>query len=141
MNYVAIIVGALSIMILGAIWFNPKVFGGPWAKGAGLSEEEANTMSPMALGGGLLMALILSWAMSQYAGHTEKDMSQFVHGLYHGIMLCVMFVAPVLISKSLFERKSLSWILISTLYWVVAITIMTAIVFALSPLPPEAAAG
>ena len=70
-----------------------------------------------------------------------EGMSQFVHGLYHGVMLCVMFIAPVLISKSLFERKSISWILISTLYWVVAITLMTAIVFALSPLPVEAAAG
>ena len=140
MYIVAIIAGALSVMVLGAIWFNPKVFGGPWAKGAGLSDEEANSMNPTALVGGLLMALVIAWSFSMYAQHTEEGMSQFVHGLYHGVMAAVMFVAPVLISKGLFERKSISWILLGAVYWVLALTLVSGIVFALTPVV-EAAAG
>ena len=139
MNYVAIIAGALAVMVLGAIWFNPKVFGGPWAEGAGLSEEEANKMDPMALVGGLLMALVISWAMSRYASHTEEGMSQFVHGGYHGLMAALMFVAPVLVSKGLFEKKSLSWILMGAAYWVLAIALLGAIVYALTPAAAAAA--
>ncbi|MEM9548524.1 MAG: DUF1761 domain-containing protein [Bacteroidota bacterium] len=141
MNYVAIIAGALSVMILGAIWFNPKVLGKPWMEGAGLSEEEANKMDPMALVGGLIMALIISWATSRYATHTEEGMSQFVHGLYHGVMPALLFIAPVLISKGLFEKKSITWILIGAAYWVLAITLMGGIVYALTPLPEAAAAA
>lgn len=133
MNYVAIIAGALSIMVLGWIWFHPKVLGGPWMEGAGLTEDDMKTPNPMVMVGALLMALVLAWATSRYAGHTEEGMSQFVHGLYHGVMPALMFVAPVLISKGLFEKKSLSWILLGAAYWVLAITVMAGIVYALTP--------
>ncbi len=141
MNYVAIIAGALSVMILGWIWFNPKVLGKPWMEGVGLTEEDMKTPNPMTMVGALLMALIVAWSFSQYAQHTEEGMSQFVHGLYHGVMVAAMFVAPVIVSKSLFEKKSLTWILIVAGYWILAITILSGIVFALTPIVETAAAA
>jgi hypothetical protein len=134
MNYVAIIVGALSVMVLGYIWYNPKVFGQSWMKGAGLTEEDMKKANPMVMVGALLMALVIAWAMSRYATHTEPGMSQFVHGLYHGFMPSIMFVAPVLVSKGLFEKKELSWILLGAVYWVLAITLVGGIVYALTPI-------
>ena len=55
MNYVAIVVGAISVMVLGAIWYHPKVLGNTWMKGAGLTEAEMNEVNPMAMIGALLM--------------------------------------------------------------------------------------
>jgi len=140
MNYVAIIAGAISVMALGFIWFHPKVLGESWMKGAGLTEDDMKSPNPMVMVGALLMALVIAWAMSRYAGHTEPGMSQFVHGSYHGLMQALMFVAPVLISKGLFEKKSMSWILSGAAYWVLAITLLSGIVYALTPVV-EAVAG
>lgn len=139
MNYVAILVGALSVMALGFVWFHPKVLGETWMKGAGLTEEDMKSANPMTMIGALLMALVISWAMSRYATHTEEGMSQFVHGMYHGFMPAIMFVAPVLVSKGLFEKKNLGWILVGAAYWVLAITLVGGIVYALTP--AVAAAG
>lgn len=139
MNYVAILVGALSVMVLGFIWFHPKVLGNTWMKGAGLKEEDMKEANPVTMVGALLMALVISWAMSRYATHTEEGMSQFVHGMYHGFMPAIMFVAPVLVSKGLFEKKSLGWILIGAAYWVLAITLVGGIVYGLTP--PATPAG
>ena len=86
MNYVAIIAGAISIMLLGWIWFNPKVMGKSWMAEAGVTEEDMKGGNPMIMVGALLMAGVLAWALSRYAGHTEEGMSQFVHGMYHGFM-------------------------------------------------------
>lgn len=133
MEYVAIIVGAFSVMALGFVWFHPKVFGISWMAGAGLTEEEVNDANPAIMVGALAMALVIAWAMSRYAGHTEEGMNQFVHGMYHGLMPALMYVAPVLVSKSLFEKKSLMWILITTSYWVLALTIVGALVYGLTP--------
>lgn len=133
MNYVAIIAGAAVIMVLGFIWFHPKAFGQSWMKGAGVSEDDMKSMDPMIMGGAILMALVLSWATSRYAGHTEEGMSQFVHGLYHGFMPAILYVAPVLVSKGLYEKKNMSWILTGAAYWVLAITLVGGVVYALSP--------
>lgn len=133
MNYVAIIAGAIAIMALGFIWFHPKVLGKSWMEGAGLTEEDMKGGNPMIMVGALLMALVVSWTIARYASHTEEGMSQFVHGLYHGFMPAITLVAPVLVSKGLFEKKSLGWILTGAAYWVLAITLVGGIVYALTP--------
>ena len=134
MSYVAIIAGALSIMVLGWIWFHPGVFGKSWMTGAGLSEEEMKSPSPMIMVGALLMAGVLAFALSRYANHTEEGMSQFVHGMYHGFMPALLYVAPAMVSKGLFEQKSIGWILTGAVYWVLAITLAGGIVYALTPI-------
>jgi hypothetical protein len=133
MSYLAIILGAVAVMILGFIWFHPKVFGQSWMQGADLTEEDMKTPNPMIMVGGLLMALVISYATSKYASHTEPGMSQFVHGLYHGFMPAIFYVAPVLVSKGLFEKKNLGWIITGAVYWVIAISLVGGIVYALTP--------
>jgi len=138
MNYVAIIVGAILVMVLGMVSFHPKAFGQVWMRGAGLTEADMKNTNPVVMIGAFLMAVVIAWAMSRYAGHTEPGMSQFVHGMYHGFMPAIMYVAPVLVSKGLFEKKSLSFILIGVAYWVVALTLVGGTVYALTPIPPVA---
>ncbi len=135
MSYVAILAGALSIMVLGWIWFHPAAFGKSWLVGAGLTEEDMKTPNPMIMVGALLMAGILAYALSRYASHTEEGMSQFVHGMYHGFMPAILYVAPAMVSKGLFEKKSIGWILLGAAYWVLAITLAGGIVYALTPIP------
>ena len=43
MNFVAIIVAALIPMIIGFIWYHPKVFGNTWMQVAGMTEEKVKT--------------------------------------------------------------------------------------------------
>lgn len=133
MNYVAIIAGAISVMVMGFIWFHPKVMGTSWMKGAGLTEEDMNEMNPVTMIGALLMAGVLAYALSRYAGHTEEGMNQFVHGMYHGFMPAILYVAPVIVSKGLFEKKDMGWILSGAAYWVLTISLVGGIVYALTP--------
>lgn len=133
MSYVAILVGAIAIMVLGAVWFHPKVLGQSWMRGAGLTEADMKEVNPIVMIGAFLMAGVIAYAMSRYASHTEPGMSQFVHGMFHGFMPAIMYVAPVLVSKGLFEKKDIGWILTGVAYWVIAITLVGGIVYALTP--------
>jgi len=133
MNYVAIALGAILIMVLGFIWFHPKVFGQSWMRGASLTEEDMKSTNPVHTIGAFLMAIVIAYATSRYAGHTEEGMSQFVHGMFHGFMPAIMYVAPVLVSKGLLARKNLGWILTEVAYWVLAITLVGGVVYALTP--------
>jgi hypothetical protein len=39
-NYLAVLVAALVPLVMGFIWYNPKVLGNAWMKAAGLDEEK-----------------------------------------------------------------------------------------------------
>ena len=39
-NFLAILVAAISSLVVGSIWYNPKVFGTIWMREAGLIQEE-----------------------------------------------------------------------------------------------------
>lgn len=39
-NFLALLVAAISTLVVGFIWYNPKVFGTIWMKESGMTEEK-----------------------------------------------------------------------------------------------------
>ncbi|NOT37211.1 MAG: DUF1761 domain-containing protein [Saprospiraceae bacterium] len=137
-QYLAIFIGGLIPMILGFIWYHPKVFGGAWMKSLGFTEEslkEGNMGLTMGLA--TLLAMVLSWKLNEWSSHVEPGMSQFVHGFYHGAMGLGLPAALVLVSNSLFQRNTWTNILINAIYWVIALGLMGAFLYSVAT--PEAA--
>ena len=80
MNYLAILVTALVPMVLGFIWYHPKVFGAIWMRETGMTEEKAK-QGNMAVKFGLsfLFSVMLAFVMNTIAVHDN-----FVEGsLYY----------------------------------------------------------
>ncbi len=138
--YLAIFLGGLIPMIVGFIWYHEKVFGGAWMKSLGFTAESIK-QSNMGLIMGLstLCSLFLSWRMNDYASHTEPGMSQFVHGFFHGAYSMGLPAAVVLISNGLFQRNSMTNLLINAAYWIVALGLMGSFLYSVAA--PEAATG
>ena len=40
-NFLALALAALSTLVVGFIWYNPKVFGNAWMKEVGMTEADA----------------------------------------------------------------------------------------------------
>ena len=79
-NYLALLGAALVPMLLGFIWYHPKVFGTVWMKESGMTEEKAKSGN-MALIFGLsfVFSLILAAGINGIAYHDS-----FVNGaLYY----------------------------------------------------------
>lgn len=118
-------------MILGFIWYHPKTFGSAWMNSLGLTEDDLKGGNMgMIFGLAFVMALLISYALSGYASHTEEGMNQFVHGMYHGFRPAMFFAVPVLVSNSLFQRNNLTNIIINALYWLITITLMGGVIYA-----------
>lgn len=135
--YLAIFIGGLIPMILGFVWYHPKVFGGAWMKSLGFTEEglkEGNMAMTMGLA--TLLSMFLSWNLNDYASHTQPGMSQFLHGFYHGAYSMGLPAVVVLISNSLFQRNSWTNMLINAAYWMVALGLMGAFLYSVAA--PEA---
>ncbi|MEO6691483.1 MAG: DUF1761 domain-containing protein [Saprospiraceae bacterium] len=132
-QYLSIFLAGLIPMILGFVWYHPKLFGASWMKSLGFTEanlKEGNMGLTMGLA--TLLSIILSWKLNEWSGHTQPGMSQFVHGFYHGAMGIGLPAMLILISNSLFQRNSWTNILINVAYWILSLGLMGAFLYSVA---------
>ena len=151
MNLLAIAVSAIVPLFIGAVWYNPKVFGTAWMQASGMTEEKMkNGNIAVIFGITLVLSFMLAFSVNGMAIHqvgasqlafSNPDAESykafmaefgnmhrsFGHGALHGAIGALFFVLPVLGINALFERKGFKYIAINVGYWVVTLAIMGAI--------------
>ena len=154
-NILAILAAAVSALVVGFIWYNPKVFGNAWMQAADMSEEKikGGNMAKifiMAIVFAFLLAASLQMlvihqtgAYSMIGGKVTEDtlpsfqafmddygnaFRTFKHGALHGVLAGLFIALPILGTNALFERKSTKYILINSGYWIVTLGIMGGII-------------
>ena len=155
-NFLALIVAALSTLVVGFIWYNPKVFGGIWMRETGMTEEKAKG-SNMALifGMSIFYAFLIAFILQMLVIHQYGALGMvggdptlakpsygafmadygvsfrtFKHGMLHGFLSGLFFALPILGTTALYERRSWKYTLVVGGYWIVACMIMGGIICA-----------
>lgn len=155
-NFLALFVAALSTLVVGFIWYNPKVFGTIWMNETGMTEEKAKGANMVKVFGltilfTFFMAFILQMLVIHqfgalgliggYPEHAKPSYAAFMadygdayrtfkHGMLHGFMTGLLFALPMVGVNSQFERRSWKYILVTGGYWVVCCTLMGGIICA-----------
>lgn len=154
LNFLAIVVAALSSFVVGFIWYNPKVFGTIWMNEIGMTEESAKKGNMLKIFGlTFIFAFMLAFIMQTIvihqfgalglAGGNENDEAflaymhvygdafrTFKHGAFHGFIASLFIALPIIATNALFEQKSFKYVAITAGYWVVVMTLMGAIICA-----------
>jgi len=156
-NFLAVLVAAVSALVVGFVWYNPKVFGTSWMKVAAMTEEK---MKGANMGKIFIMAFIFAaflalalnmltihqmgaWSMiggertadtlpsfQAFMDDYGSEFRTFKHGVLHGLLSGIFIALPILGTNALFERKSAKYILINSGYWIVTMAIMGGIICA-----------
>ena len=152
-NPIAIPVAAVAALVIGAIWYNPKVFGNTWMRASGMTPEKMKGSNMAVIFGlSLLFAILLASLLMQFTNHqwgalgmvggepeTAKPsfgtfmedygtaFRSFKHGALHGTIFGVFGALPIIGTIGLFERKSAKYILVNSGYWIVTLAVMGAI--------------
>lgn len=78
MNIIIYLITALVPVVVGAFWYNPKVFGKAWLKASGLSEKRARGADVFIIMIFLfLFSILVALALAQYAIHQNAFHSFF----------------------------------------------------------------
>lgn len=155
MNYWAMIVAALVTLVVGFIWYHPKVFGMAWMHASGLTEEELKKGNMLKIFGfTIILSLMMTMVIMALTVHQTGAYGMvggmaidetlpsfqvfmddygmafrtFKHGAFHGFIAGLFFAFPINAINGLFEHKSAKYIFINSGYWIVTLTIMGAII-------------
>ncbi|OIQ29925.1 MAG: hypothetical protein BM564_03905 [Bacteroidetes bacterium MedPE-SWsnd-G2] len=136
-NWIALIVAAISALVVGFVWYNPKVFGTIWMREAGITEEKAKKANmPKVFSWSVILAFMASffiWSLVMYGGgageiHGTPKYMTFKHGAFHGAIAALFLVMPAMVTNALFEQKSFKYMAINVGYWIVTFSLMGGIV-------------
>jgi hypothetical protein len=153
-NFLALLVAALSTLVVGFIWYNPKVFGTIWMKESGMTEEKMKGANmAMIFGLSFLYALFISFILQMLVIHqfgaigmvggdptiAKPSYAEFMadygnafrtfkHGALHGCMTGLLLALPLIGTNALYERRSFKYTMVTAGFWTVCFTIMGAII-------------
>ena len=158
LNYYILLVTALIPLIMGFIWYNPKVFGTAWMKSAGLDEEKLKGANmPLIFFLCYVFSLMIGMVIMQLSIHQlgvygtlggsgfdesataylsdfmskyGTNFRTFKHGVLHGVLAGIFFAMPIIAINAMFERKGVKNILINSGYWIVSLGLMGGVICA-----------
>lgn len=156
LNFWPLIVAPFVSLIVGFVWYNPKVFGNIWMREAGITMDpngRPNMLRIFALC--LVYSFFICWALytivihqagayqaavdipnvdpsvlNNYMEAYGSTYRTFKHGALHGFLTGLFLILPTVGVGALFEKRSFKYVLVSGGYWVVTCALMGGIICA-----------
>jgi Protein of unknown function (DUF1761) len=129
-NYLAVLLAAVSSMVVGYAWYAPKVFGDKWAKFVGLNEEKMKKGAPKAMSLAFVASLITAYVLAHviYLANSYFDNSFMQDALSTALWLWLGLTAARLWVHDLFEQRPAFITAIAAGYELVTLIVMAAII-------------
>jgi len=125
LNWLSIIVAAVSAFALGALWYSPLLFVKIWMKETGITEESAKDSNMVKIFGlSFLLSFVASFFLALFIGADAGGGFGAIAGFMAGLGWVFTFMGITY----LFERRSLAHFLINSLYSVASLTLMGFII-------------
>lgn len=152
----AVIAATFVTLVVGFVWYSPKVFGTIWMKETGITEEKArqsnmlkvfvltlfysfllafimptlviHQLGPIGMLGGPDMIATAKPSYTAFLADYGNEFRTFKHGALHGFFAGLCIALPITAINGLFEQKSWRYILINAGYWMVSMMIMGALI-------------
>lgn len=132
-NYIAVLLATLSSMVIGSIWYTPRVFGNYWMKKAGItpSGNAKDAIRPILVT--VLVSFITSWVLAgaAYISYDFYGGSFLVNSVVTGIVLWGGFTAARFITHDAFDGRPTGLTVLNVAHEFVTILVMALIIGAL----------
>jgi len=126
-NWLSMVIATITPMVVGFIYYHPKLFGNAWMKTLGITEEDIKKQNmAMTYGIAIVMSFLIAFFLLNFNNSPgqEGEFDTFKHGAFHGLFLTVVMAMPILMTNGLFELKSLKNIFINIGYWLITLVLM-----------------
>jgi hypothetical protein len=136
-NWLAVVLAALSTMVVGTIWYTPKVFGAKWEKWAKIDKK--NPANPVfAIGITLVVSFITAYVLAHvtYLSNTFFGNSYLQDALTTAFWMWLGFTAARIVTHDAFENRPKQLTLLNISHELVTFFVMGVIIGLLPPALP-----
>ena len=123
-NYLAVVVAAVAVFILGWLWYMP-LFGKAWREARGVTEQMA-AEGQKDMGKTMLVifvcTLVMAWAMGVIVGYTK--LVTVMQGVKLGALCWLGFALTIGLIETTTSRRKMTSFYIDTGYWLVSLVVM-----------------
>lgn len=131
-NYLAVLVAAVAVFVLGWLWYSPLLFFKPWMRLRGLDPEAAMKNAKMP-GGKLVMefarCFVLAFVIARLIG--LLGVTSWLIGIHSGLMLWIGFPLILLTGSVLWDNVPWKVAAIHAGDWLVKLLVIPLIVIAM----------
>jgi hypothetical protein len=123
LNYLAILVSAVILWMLGAVWYSPALFAKPWMEMLGLKKGEGK-QSGLVLG--MIASFIGDVVLSFILAHIIFWAKAFgyMNGSVLGVLVWIGFFAAPNLPQCIYEGRPFKLFAINSGYWLVGLFIV-----------------
>jgi hypothetical protein len=129
-NYLAVIAATLSSMIVGSVWYTPKVFGNYWMKAANItpSGNSKDAIRPILVT--LVVSFVTAWVLAgaAYISWAFYDSGFFLNSVVTAIILWAGLTAARFITHDAFDGRPKGLTVLNVAHEFVTIVIMAVII-------------
>ncbi|MEW1976531.1 DUF1761 domain-containing protein [Microbacterium profundi] len=129
-NYWAVLLAMISSMIVGSVWYTPKVFGTRWAKLANVDMTGSAKSAVWPIVTTVIVSFVTAWVLagaSAIAWHFYEG-SFFVAAVVTAILLWAGFTAARFITHDAFEGRPTALTTMNIAHELVTVVIMAVLI-------------
>jgi uncharacterized protein DUF1761 len=128
-NYIAVLVAAIAVFVLGWLWYSPFLFYKPWMRARGI--DPAAAMAGAKMPGGklvieLLRCIVLAYVIARFAA--LLGISSWMGAVHFGFLLWIGFPVILLIGSVLWDNTPVKVAAIHSGDWLVKMLVIPIIV-------------
>lgn len=128
-NESTVLIASLLVMILGALWYSPLMFGRIWMRLAGIDEKKIATTKRDGMLRSYVLAFLGTILMIYVVAHfiLYLKISSIGEAFQFAFWIWVGLIAPVHLGTVLWEGKPVALYLINTGYYLAALLVASPI--------------
>jgi Protein of unknown function (DUF1761) len=129
-NYWAVLLATLSTMVVGAIWYTPKVFGNYWMKAAGVkpSGRVSDAVGPIITT--VIVSFVTAWVLAGAVdiSHRFYGGNYLINALVTAVLLWAGFTAARFITHDAFDQRPSGLTVLNIAHELVTVIVMAVII-------------
>lgn len=129
-NWVAVLLAAVSSMVIGAIWYAKPVFGRRWMRLTGLTDETLRGTAVLPLIITFVVSFLTAAVLAGSAALAQHfyEGSFFLNAVLTSVILWIGFTAARMITHDLFERRNSSLTVLNLAHELVTVVVMGLVI-------------
>jgi len=126
-NHLALLVSAVILWLLGAVWYSPVLFAKPWMALLGITPDKTKQKNA-AMMAGMISSFVLDLVLSLVLAHVVywSGAATYGWGVFIGFLIWLGFFAAPSLPQGIYEGRPFRLFAINQGYWLVGLMIVGA---------------